>query len=153
MIKHSSAYHLLTVQLPPIIEIYIKLYGWERCPHTTEKRQLIESRSDVECSDVLSMRNRILLLLQQNTRYHAEFSTESLVILRYHECDTICTINLFVFSNVVRRFSWHSIGRKLPSFNSNCRHFLGTRLCIQLQHENLIVYTNASLTRNKKQNK
>ena len=140
MIKHSSVYHLLTVQRPSITEIYIELYGWERCPHTTEKRQQIESQSVVACSDVLSMRNWILLLLQQNTRYHAEFTTESLVIPRCHECDTMCTINLFVFSNLVPRFSWLSIRSKVSSFISTCRHFLRTRLCIQLQRENLIAF-------------
>ena len=38
MIKHSSVYHLLTVQPPLITEIYIELYSWEQCDHITEMR-------------------------------------------------------------------------------------------------------------------
>ena len=38
MIKHSYVYRLLTIQLLPIIEIYIELYDWKRCDHMTEMR-------------------------------------------------------------------------------------------------------------------
>ena len=30
MIKDSSVYHLLAIQRPPITEIYVDSYGWER---------------------------------------------------------------------------------------------------------------------------
>ena len=45
MIKHSSLYHLLTIWPPPITEIYIELYGWERSDHITERRKQIESET------------------------------------------------------------------------------------------------------------
>ena len=38
MIKHFSMHDLLTVELPPITEIYIELYGWKRCDHITEMK-------------------------------------------------------------------------------------------------------------------
>ena len=63
-------------------------------------RQQIESQS-VGCSDVLAMRNRILLSCWQDLIRNLQQSHSSF-------CDTInmCTINLIVFSNLIPRVSW-----------------------------------------------
>ena len=68
-------------------------------------------------------------------------------------CDTInmCTINLFVFRNLVRRVSWLSNKEEgTPFFISKKQQALGTRLCISLQHKNWITVTNTSFTFNEK---
>ena len=62
MIKHSSMHHLLTIEPPPITEVYTQLYYWELCDHITEMRQRSSRKLFVGFSDVLAMRNRILLL-------------------------------------------------------------------------------------------
>ena len=81
----SYLYCLLTIQLPPITEIYIELYGWKRFENITEMNHRSNYKMFVGCPDVLPMRNRILLSWQQDMKSHKEFTTESLVILRYHQ--------------------------------------------------------------------
>ena len=127
MINHSSVYHLLRIEPPQIPETYINytagsdaiiLLRWEsRLNRKVFSDVLMLYQWEIELCYHSSKIRDLMRNLWQN---HSSF------------CDTVnmCTINLFVLSNLVPRVSRLSIGKKVPSFISKSQHALETRLCI-----------------------